>query len=154
MKLKGLLLGLAALFCMLPLTGQAGAAGNYSHLTVRITGVRDNHGVVRVAMFNSPKAFAEQGGSGAGAVNRAKLPIKNGQAVWEIPKLPYGVYGIKLFHDKDNSGQFKRSFIGEPQEGFGFSNNPAVHTHAPSFSEVAFKVNQPKTDITIKMINP
>ncbi len=88
------------------------------------------------------------------AFGRARLSIKDGEAVWRLNRVPYGVYAIKLYHDEDNSGKLKKSFVGRPTEGVGFSNNPQLANHAPTFDEVKFTVNQPKTDITIKMINP
>ena len=87
------------------------------------------------------------------AFRRAVLPIRNNGADWQL-EIPYGVYGIKLFHDEDNSRKLKKSFVGRPTEGVGFSNNPKLTTHAPTFDEVKFQVGQPQKTITIQMINP
>jgi len=151
MKIKRLLLALLAGLALLPLIGQA---ADQSTLTVHITGIRNDNGVIRAAMYNSAQAYQAKNTNGAGAYKSTVLPIKNGEAVWTLTNLPYGDYGIKLFHDEDNSGQLKKSLVGRPKEGVGFSNNPKLGNRAPSFDEVKFTVNQAQTDITIKMINP
>lgn len=154
-KLQGIVCGLLALCFWLPWCGQADAASaQMGALTVHITGIRNDSGSIRIGLFNSAQTYGDKNSNAETAYGRAVLPIKNGEAVWQIKNLPYGVYGIKLFHDEDNSGKLKKSFVGRPKEGVGFSNNPALNNHAPTFDEVKFTVNQPQSDITINMINP
>ena len=131
--------------------GQVSAAAQ-SNLTVQIRGIRSNRGVIRVALFRNKQTY-DSPAPAQSAYRRAILPIKNNSANWQL-EVPYGIYGIKLFHDEDNSGKLKKSFVGRPTEGVGFSNNPKVTTHAPSFDEVKFQLGQPQQAITINMINP
>lgn len=160
MKLKGILCGLLALFLWQPLLGQAATApmpetvASQGNLTLRVTGIRSDNGVIRVALFNNQAAYEERNPTAPDAYARAKLEIKNGTAVWQLSNLPYGVYGIKLYHDEDDSGILKKTFVGRPTEGVGFSNNPGLHNHAPTFDDVKFTINQSETNLNIQMINP
>lgn len=168
MKLKGILFACLSLFLWMPLIGQAGdivvattpaatptvAAPSQSVLTVHVTGIRNDNGVIRIGLFNTKESYEDKNLEHANAFNHAVLPIKNGVVTWQINNVPYGTYGIKLYHDEDNSGKLKKSFVGRPTEGVGFSNNPKLNNHAPTFDEVKFDVNQPQSDTTIQMINP
>lgn len=164
MKLKGLICGILAMSLAMPLLGLAqtspmvkserNGVGQGSNLTVHIVNIRNNRGVIRIAMYNSRQAYESNDPSGTAAFKRHVLPIQNGEAVWRLNNIPYGVYGIKMFHDEDNNGKLKRTFIGRPAEGVAFSNNPQLGNHAPRFDEVKFVVNKPESSITIRMINP
>jgi uncharacterized protein (DUF2141 family) len=165
MKLKGFICGFLALGLCMPLQGfaqagamdkteQSAATQEKSNLTVHIVGIRNNSGVIRIAMYNSRQAYEDNDPTGTAAFKRHILPIQNGAAVWRLDGIPYGVYGIKLFHDENNSGKLKRTFIGRPAEGVAFSSNPKLGNHAPRFDEVKFVVNKPESSITIRMINP
>ena len=159
MKLKGIVFGLLAAFLSAPLVGQAAdttmanpaAQGN---LTVQVTGLKNDNGVVRIALFNDQQDYENKDPNAPGAYKKDKLPIKNGVAVWQLSNLPYGEYAIKLYHDEDNSGKLKKNLVGRPKEGVGFSNNPKLDNHAPSYDQVKFTVGQPSTNMAIKIINP
>lgn len=160
MGFKRILGVLLTLVLCSPLTSLAQTASNgqvtaaaQSTLNVQIRGVRNNRGVIRVALFRNKQTYDSTAPNAQSAFRRAVLPIKNGGADWQL-EVPYGVYGVKLFHDEDNSGKLKKSFVGRPTEGVGFSNNPKLTTHAPSFDEVRFQVGQPQKTITIQLINP
>ncbi len=159
MKFQRILGVMLTLFLCSPLMSEAQTPTNeqvnaaaQSNLTVQIRGIRSNRGVIRVALFRNKQTY-ESPAPAQSAYRRAILPIKNNSAEWQL-EVPYGVYGVKLFHDEDNSGKLKKSFVGRPTEGVGFSNNPKLTNHAPSFDEVKFQVGQPQQAITIKMINP
>ncbi len=171
---KGLLLALIIPALLLPVVGFAADQNNeqmtpvqsetptdpapqnkgQATLTVRVTGIRNDKGVIRIALFNDKQSYDDKQPAGIAALRRGPLPIQNGQADWVLKDLPYGDYAIKLFHDEDNSGKLKKNFIGRPKEGIGFSNNPKVTTKAPTFDEVKFTVDQPQASINIQMINP
>ncbi len=164
MKLKGIVFALLALLFALPISSQAAGPASakavtavsnarQSTLTVNITGIKNEKGAIRIALYNSQQAFQTKDPKGQLAYKRARLSINNGTAVWRVSGLPYGTYAIKLFHDEDNNGILKKNFVGRPTEGVGFSNNPPKLTHSPTFDETKFNVNQANSQITIKMLN-
>lgn len=121
-------------------------------LTVSVTNLKSDQGVVRIALFDSEQAYKAAGLGDKGAYKHAAVSIKNGQSVWSVSDLPYGDYAIKLFHDVDNSGQLKTNFFGIPKEGYGFSNNPNV-TGIPTYEQAKFSLDKKKQSIAIKIIN-
>jgi uncharacterized protein (DUF2141 family) len=131
------------------------AASKLATVQVKITGISNNQGVVRIAMFNMPQAFAEKNNSAPDAFQKGIAQInEHNQATYIFKNVPYGVYAIKLFHDEDNSGKLKKNLFGKPQEGFGFSNNPPIAHQAPSFDQAKFAVDKSKVNMTIQMVNP
>lgn len=154
MKFKAFISGLFCALICLPIIGVAAEKSGDAELNVAVSNIRNNAGVIRIALYNSQQAYEAKDPSGSMAYRRAQLAIKQGEAMWKVQNLPYGVYGVKLYHDEKNRAKLTKSMVGRPTEGIGFSNNPKVTSHAPSFDEVKFTINQPKTTINIKMINP
>ncbi len=151
MKLKGIFT--AVLSAVIILFTQLTFAANEGTLIVHVEGLKSDSGVVRIAMYNSPQAYQNTAQAKELAFIAEALPIKGGQTVWKVEKVPYGTYGIKLFHDVDLSGKLKKSFVGKPTEGIGFSNNPRFQNRAPTFDEVKFVIDKPVTTMAIHMIN-
>ncbi len=61
-----------------------------------------------------------------------------------------GVYVLAVYHDEDSSTTIKRSgVLGLPEEGFGFSNNPATIASIPSFRSV--RLNIAKTGLSTRI---
>jgi uncharacterized protein (DUF2141 family) len=146
----GLYLALLLFIPMLTL-----AASKLATVQVKITGINNNQGVIRIAMFDRPQAFAEKNNSAPDAFQKGTASInEHNQAIYTFKNVPYGVYAIKLFHDEDNSGKLKKNLFGKPQEGFGFSNNPSIANHAASFDQAKFAVDQAKVTLMIRMVNP
>jgi uncharacterized protein (DUF2141 family) len=150
-KLKSVLLVVLSLFLGWNVAFAAPAEAN---LTIHVMGIRNNNGVIRMALFNSEQTYNSKTPNAADAYARAKLPITDGTAVFEFKSVPYGTYAVKLYQDEDNSGKLKKTFTGRPTEGIGFSNNPKLDHRAPNFDETKFTINEPNTEITIQMINP
>ncbi len=62
-----------------------------------------------------------------------------------------GNYAVAVFHDQNNDRILNNNVFGIPKEGFGFSRNPEIRTGAPKFSEAAFLVAGPNTNIQIQL---
>ncbi len=101
---------------------------------VTVTGVRNNHGHVRVAIcpresFLHPNCpwFANS-------------PAHPGDVPVTVTDVPPGTYAAEAFHDEDDNGTLERSFFGLPKEGMGFSNNAPMNFGPPRFDAAAFRV--------------
>jgi uncharacterized protein (DUF2141 family) len=130
MKRRILKLGLAAsLTLTLPAAPQA--QGGSASLTVSITGLKSNKGLVRLALCPAGAGFPD---CGAKAVKTASLPITGGTAQIVLTGLTPGTYAVSTFHDANSNGKLD-TFGGIPREGFGFSGNPALKPRAPKFAE-------------------
>src|SRR5436190_14294649 len=106
-------------------------------LSVTVTGLRNNDGVVRCALFNSPAAFPKAGQEWRGVI----APIRDRQATCVFSGVPAGNYAVAFFHAEHNETQLTPGLFGKPTQGFGFSNNASGSFGPPSFSAAAFACN-------------
>jgi len=53
-----------------------------------------------------------------------------------------GTYAVKVFHDINSNGKLDTSWIGWPQEPYGFSNDAPVNMGPPSFKLAAITVKE------------
>lgn len=100
-------------------------------LNITITGIRNDKGVIRLALCPPDSGFPD---CGSKAVRTAALPIKNGKVSIAFTDLPPGRYAASLFHDSNENGRLD-TFAGIPREGYGFSSNPPFRPRAPRFEE-------------------
>lgn len=119
-------------------------------LEVNFTSINNSKGQICLNLFNGQTGFPD-GGKGSGLKAAKCMPIVKGVAKFTFTNLPYGNYAISAVHDTNGDTRLNSNFLGVPNEGIGFSNNPVVVTAAPSFSEAQFFLSKPKTDISIKM---
>jgi uncharacterized protein (DUF2141 family) len=117
-------------------------------LTVRVTGLKNDSGDVRIGLFNSEESYNGKGEKFRGIIIK---PEKN-QAVWALEGIPYGYYAVKAFHDEDQDDDVDRKY-GIPSEGFGFSNNPSILFGAPGFDKAQFRFDADSMTVEIKLIN-
>ncbi len=59
-----------------------------------------------------------------------------------FPDLKPGTYAVKVFHDINSNGKLDTSWIGWPQEPYGFSNDAPVNMGPPSFKLAAITVKE------------
>lgn len=120
------------------LSSLAFAAGNTLDITV--TGVRDDQGMIRAGIYNSPETFPKEGK----AMARASAPAKAGSVKLAFVDLPPGKYAVILYHDENNDGQMDKRFGMIPIEGYGLSNNFKA-SGKPSFDQCAFDIPETKS---------
>ncbi len=139
------LLSCALLIPSAGLNAQAPAASaqSTSTLTVRITGIRNANGKIRLALYRDSN-FVEG--------REVEIDAKTLSAKTVFANLPQGVYAVNLFHDENMNGKMDTNLFGMPVEGYGFSNNPAKRMGKPGFDETNFQLNQPEAAIEITMI--
>ena len=68
-----------------------------------------------------------------------------------INDVPPGEYAAQVFHDEHDDGKVRRTVLGIPTEGIGFSNNAPLHLHGPKFKEAAFAVAHGVEHITLRL---
>jgi uncharacterized protein (DUF2141 family) len=149
MRLNSVILGALAL------SFQVGAAPAGT-LTLNVTGLNSERGVVRLCIFSEKKSnTAVYPDCAAGApIKTANAPIKGGQASVVFENLPDGVYAVSLFHDADGDGKISmKTLLGVsteiPREGIGVSNNPTLYGK-PEFKQARFSVSG-QTSVNIAM---
>jgi uncharacterized protein (DUF2141 family) len=66
-----------------------------------------------------------------------EAPAQVGETTVTVPDVPPGVYAIQAYHDVNDNHEVDLGFMGIPKEGVGFSRNPRLGLHGPSFEAAA-----------------
>ena len=114
-------------------------------VTVTVTGVRDNQGVVRVAIC--PRAdFLHPHCPYVG-----RVPSEPGSVAVMINGVPPGLYAAQAYQDANDNGALDRNWLGLPKEGMGFSNDAPMRLGPPSFGDAAFTLGPGSAAISFRL---
>lgn len=128
-----------------PPPGCTGPASQH-WLNIHVEGLRSGNGLVAITLYeDNPRKFLVKRGSLY--VGRTNAQNGTTRTCIFVPKP--GVYAVAIYHDENGDGKFDRSSIGFPEEGFGFSNNPATLAGLPSFRSV--RLNVPRAGLTTRI---
>ena len=116
---------------------QANSSGIDSSIEVQIEGLQSAEGQICYSLFDRGKGFPD---SEDDKLRAECFSIEEQLPVLTVDNLHGGTYAMALFHDVNGDGKLNSNFLGIPQEGFGFSQNPEVTTSPPSFGESAVLV--------------
>ena len=84
--------------------------------------MKGGRGTVIAALFDNKAAYDTD----SQPVRLFRLPASEGDFTVTVGGLPPGRYGIKAFHDRDDSGRITLGPLGMPSEPYAFSNNVRV----------------------------
>ena len=127
-------------------------ADNLGKVSVKVSDLKNDQGVVRVALFNSADTYNKSKSSedkAGGAFKKGTAQIKSQKATFSFDNLPYGEYAIKIFHDEDNSGKFVTGLFGIPKVEYGFSNNALGKMGPAPYDKAKFKLDAPELTLDI-----
>jgi len=113
-------------------------------LTVRVTGIRNTEGNIRVVLRRDRDTIVE--------AREVAIDAKTLTAQTVFDKLAEGTYGVAVMHDENKNGKLDMNEMGMPLEGYGHSNNPAQRMGPPSFDETKFAISHPGSSIEIRLI--
>jgi len=103
-------------------------------LSVNVSGLHSDNGVVRCGLYASADSFRKPGQERSGVIARP-----SGQrATCVFNGLPAGNYAVAVFHAERNETQIEYGMFGKPKQGYGFSRNPSSSFGPPSFDAAAF----------------
>lgn len=119
-----------------------------SKLTLKVTGIRNDKGVVRALLFKGETGFPDDP---AKAIRNASVKISGTQAEIVFDDIQPGTYAISVFHDSENSGKLRTNFLGIPRDGYGFSNNSMGTFGPPSFKDASFQITAGQNTHIIKL---
>lgn len=117
-------------------------------LIVDISGFPSSDGFAMVALTNSNESY--KAGEDA-AIAKTKTMVVGQKAQVVFTNLPYGWYGISLYHDENKNGKLDKNMMGIPKEAYGFSNNAKGFFGKPDYKDVKFELNSAEKQIVIKM---
>jgi uncharacterized protein (DUF2141 family) len=117
-------------------------------LTVEIDGLKNKEGQICASIFASSEGFP---GDRDRVLQKQCTKITGTPFPITFDNLKAGSYAVAVFHDQNNDSTLNSNLFGIPSEGFGFSSNPEIRARAPKFSEAAFLVAGPDTNIQIQL---
>jgi uncharacterized protein (DUF2141 family) len=117
-------------------------------LVVDISGFPSSDGFAMVALNNSKESY--KGGENE-AIAKTKTMVVDQKAQVVFTSLPYGWYGISLYHDENSNGKMDKNAMGIPKEAYGFSNNAKGFFGKPSYKKVKFQLNSAEMQIAISL---
>jgi len=116
--------------------GHAGAeALPAGALSVRLLGLRNDHGRAGCLLFGSEKGFPKDPGA---ALQRAWCGIDGGEATCRFAPTRAGVYAVACFHDENGNGKLDTGLFGIPKEGTAASNDAKGTMGPPQFKDAKF----------------
>lgn len=141
----------AMAFVLTSVLPSAALAADSGKLVLHLTGMNNDNGVVRIALFNSKESYSASVFDADKAYKKDTVKIADKQADYTFERLPFGTYAIKVFHDEDNSGKFPTGNFGIPKVQYGFSNNAHGMFGPAKFSGAKFMFDSVEKQMTIKM---
>ena len=112
----------------------AATAQSAGKLSVNVSGLRNDNGVVRCGLYASADTFRQPNRELKGVTARP-----SGQhATCVFSGIPAGTYAVAVFHAEQNETQLQFGMFGKPKQGYGFTRNPSTTFGPPSFEAASF----------------
>lgn len=108
-------------------------------LTVEVSGIRNNRGVIRLAFFVSEEQFRHESPEQERYYNKDR--IIDGKLVVRVDSLLNDNYGIALLDDENRNCRLDYILL-LPREGVGFSNYWHSGIRKPRFSKFCFDLTK------------
>jgi uncharacterized protein (DUF2141 family) len=125
----------------------AGSTGA-QNVTVRVTDLRSDKGLVRACMTTRADLFPNCRDDPH--AHRKVIPAGQASTITFFQVVP-GAYAIALLHDENGNGKADRALGMMPKEGFGFSRDAKVRMAPPRFEDAVFNHDAKPQNLTIRM---
>jgi len=139
---------MVTLFVLLIANTSLAASESTGNLIVNISGFPSSDGFAMVALNNSEESY--KGGENE-AIAKTKTMVVDQKAQVIFTNLPYGSYGVSIYHDENSNGEMDKNMMGIPKEAYGFSNNAKGFFGKPDYKDVKFDLNSAEMQIVIKL---
>ncbi|CAN1524883.1 Protein of unknown function DUF2141 [Flavobacteriaceae bacterium] len=107
-----------------------------ANLTVAVSGLKNNTGMVKVGLYNSEGTFLKT------IYKSITSEIKNNSATVTFVGISKGEYGISTYQDENSNGILDKNMIGIPSEDFACSNNAKGFMGPPAYEDAKFNINK------------
>lgn len=114
-------------------------------LRITVSNVRSGHGHVHVTICPQSHYLKDD------CAYEAVAPAMQGETVAVLNGLPAGTYAAQVYFDENDNDKIDRTWIGIPEEGVGFSHDPTISFHAPSFAETSFAFDGVAGSIAVRL---
>ena len=132
-----------------PMAAFAQTAASCPGIDVKVQNIQNNIGTISCALFDSPKGFPRE--VLEESTNVIISRVRKREAQCHFVDIPPGTYALVVLHDEDMDGEMDTSWLGLPEEGYGFSGEAEIGFEAPSFSDASFYYDGEPMSMTIKL---
>jgi uncharacterized protein (DUF2141 family) len=126
--------GLAAGILAMTLAAQAAPAAD---LTIRVENLSPAGGILRLGLYDR----AHYPDDNSKPVASADVKATGTEMVITLRGIAPGRYAIETFQDLNADGEMDMTWLGFPEEPFGFSRDVHPRLHKPAFAQVAFTLS-------------
>ncbi|SEN87166.1 Uncharacterized conserved protein, DUF2141 family [Flavobacterium sp. CF108] len=105
-------------------------------LTVAVSRLKNNAGIVKVGLYNSDGTFLKT------TYKSLASEIKNNEVTVTFDNLPAGEYAITTYHDENNNGKLDKNVMGIPSEDYAASNNAKGFMGPPAYKDAKFVLDK------------
>lgn len=121
-----------------PARAQEPVTANGATLVIRIQDVSPKGGTLRLGLYDEARYPDDD----AAPVASADVRAETGETVITLNNVPPGTYAIQTFQDINSNDKMDTTWLGLPQEPFGFSRDAKPVFSKPGFAKVKFEVTQ------------
>ena len=115
-----------------------------SNLTVIVSGLESNTGLMTVELYNTKENFIKK------YYKTVSSPIKSNTATVTFIGISKAEYTVMVYHDENNNGKLDKNFMGMPKEPVACSNNAKGFMGPPKYEDAKFIITS-DSKINIKM---
>ena len=117
---------------------------------VKILGIRNSARTVACALFKGPDGFPTEYMHAATNIMMMKVQDRQARSA-TLQTSRRGTYALAVIHDENKDGKLEANWVGDPTEGYGFSNDAKALMSAPSFDAASFPYNGRNLELTISL---
>ena len=117
-----------------PASAESVMGGPVANLTIRIENVLPSGGILRLGVYDQG-SYPDDNSTPVASANVVAI---SGETTITLRNLPPGIYAVEAFQDVNANNKMDTSWLGLPQEPFGFSRDAVPFLGKPSFDEVKF----------------
>jgi uncharacterized protein (DUF2141 family) len=126
-----------------PIWGQTVGA-----LNVELRGFRSQEGQVWVRVFQGEDGFPT---AGEQAVRTENVRVRGADMTLRFEGLAFTDYGISVHHDENDNGEFDMTWLFQPEEGYGASNDAEPSMGPPSYDDAQFDFSRDGQRVIINL---
>ncbi len=116
-------------------------------LTVNVTNLENNDGVLQFGLYNDASKFPKVGET----FKMVRVKTTGNSRKYTFKNLPQGSYAVAIYQDANNNDNCDKNFLGVPIEAFAFSNDVRPILSVPKFKDCSILLNRSRT-INIKLV--
>jgi len=111
-----------------------------SELVIEIDNIQKMVGNINIAIFDNKTSWLSDAAYST-VLSIDKNNCQQSTCRWLLGKINNGSYGVAVFHDVNSDGKMAYSFLGIPQEDYGFSNNKtSLFGLPPTWNKASFTI--------------